>query len=81
MKAVVNEIQVNGGVIVHSLEEAITEYHKNHDSFKLHFLITLPNGETKSITIRQEQSLTVAYGDFEGLPNFIEYSQDVVKQQ
>ena len=48
---------------------------------KMHFTIKLPNGETKHITIRDEDGETVAYGDFEGLPSFLDYSRQVLGEE
>ena len=71
MKAKVIEIQVGGGAIYPSLLEACLEYPKV-------YLIELPNGNHKSITIRDEDDGVVAYGDFEGLPSFLDYSKEVL---
>jgi len=83
MKAVVKEIQVGGGRTYKSLEEACREYvdmiSTNSGYYaKINFTIKLPNGQIKSITIRDEDNETVAYGDFDGLPNFLDYSKEVV---
>ena len=82
MKAIVKEIQVGGGSICHSLEDACREYVlmvRNVDGYraKICFVIQLPNGETKQITIRDEDSETVAYGNFEGLPGMLDYAKEV----
>ena len=83
MKAIVQSIQVGGGKVVNSLQEAVAEYARmlQDEEFpaleKLHFAIELPSGEIKHITIRDEDSGTVAYGDFVGLPNSLEYARDV----
>ena len=47
---------------------------------KLNFTIKLPDGTIKSITIRDEDDQTVAYGDFEGLPDFLDYSKEVLEK-
>lgn len=77
--AKVEEIQVCGGKICHDLAAACSEYleciAKGTDREKLHFDIVLSNGITKSITIRQEESEVVAYGDFDGLPDALEWAQ------
>ncbi len=77
--AVVNEIQVCGGRIVKNLKDACLEYlaclANNVDREKLNFSITLADGNTKSITIRQEDDRVIAYGNFEGLPNSLEWEQ------
>lgn len=78
--AKVKEIQVCGGTIHTSLYEACKEYIKSIDEGwtekeKLHFTIILSSGKVKCITIRQEGDGMVAYGDFEGLPNFLDWAQ------
>ena len=84
MAAIVKEIQVGGYVTCESLEEACNAYvgMLRKPGFaprtKIHFTIELPNGKTKTITIRDEDTQTVAYGDFEGLPDFLEYAKEVM---
>lgn len=85
MKATIKEIQVGGGVCVHSLEEACKEFVKMASRSsetgyraKLNFTIKLPDGQMKTITIRDEDEETVAYGDFKGLPDFLDYSKEVL---
>ena len=78
MMATVKEIQVNGGRLVYNLADACIEYLaqlETTDRIKMNFSILLASGEVKSITIRQEENEIVAYGDFEGLPSFLEWSQ------
>lgn len=81
--ATVKEIQVCGGKVFTSLLEACQEYvdqvKKGVDREKLHFAITLPGGKVKTITIRQEDDKVIAYGDFEGLPSFLEWALNIVK--
>ena len=81
MVATVSEIQVCGGRLFNNLEEACRDYlqclAEGIDREKLNFSIALPNGELKHITIRQEEKRVVAYGDFEGLPSFLEYAREV----
>jgi len=83
MKAVVTEIQVCGGRLFNNLEEACKDYlhclEDGIDREKLNFAIVLPNKETKHITIRQEVGEIVAYGDFEGLTNHLDYAREVIK--
>jgi len=80
------EIQIGGGPIVHTLEEACREYIRLLDSgepirAKIHFTIEAKHGETRVITIRDDDDLgTVAYGDFEGLSSFLEYAKEVIKE-
>ena len=77
--ATVIEIQVCGSKLVSTLKKACQEYlhclKNGTDREKLHFCIVLATGETRSITIRQEDNEVVAYGDFEGLPNALEWAQ------
>lgn len=85
-KAVVKEIQVGGYKCVHSLEVACKSYCdmvEKEEGYraKLIFVIKLPNGEIKQITIRDEDNQTVAYGDFEGLPGFLDYAKEVCKER
>jgi len=80
MKAIVTEIQVGGNKIVYSLEGACGEYlrmMKQEEGYrsKINFAIKLPNGKIGHITIRDGDGETVAYGDFEGLPSFLDYAQ------
>jgi len=81
MRAIVKEIQIGGDEIVHSLEDACCEYMEmvhSPESYraKMNFTIQLPDGEIKSITIRDEDDQTVAYGDFVELPSFLDYSKE-----
>lgn len=73
------QIQVCGGKLCPTLETACQEYLEclmnDVDREKISFTIVLGKGQTKHITIRQESNRVVAYGDFEGLPNFLEYAQ------
>ena len=77
--ATVKEIQVCGGKIHTFLSTACLDYleclARGTDREKMNFAITQANGEVKHITIRQEDDRIVAYGDFEGLPNAIDYAQ------
>ena len=81
MIPVVKEIQVCGGRLCTNLEDACQDYLKclanGIDREKLHFTIILPDGKVKSITIRQGDGRVVAYGDFEGLPNALDYAYEV----
>ncbi len=77
--ATVREIQVDGGKVVQTLEEACIEYLarlEETDRKKLHFCIILASGKIRGITVRQEGDRVIAYGDFEGLPNALEEAQD-----
>lgn len=86
MEAIVREIQIGGGRIVDSLEAACREYirmvdNSGEDGYraKLCFILELPIGEVKQITIRDTDSQTVAYGDFGGLPSFLDYAKKEVE--
>ena len=81
MKAKVIEIQVGGGPIATTLAGACLLFSDHLDRPKLHFLIELPNGERKSLTIRDDDEGVVAYGDFEGLPNFLDYAKETLGSQ
>ena len=77
-KAIVSAIQVGGIWEVHTLEQACRQYLAIIDSKggyrpKMQFIIDLPDNNTKMITIRDEDNVTVAYGNFEGLPSFMDY--------
>ena len=79
--AVVTEIQVGGAYLASSLEETCLLFvSKQPARPKISFAIRLPNGETKYITIRDEDEMTVAYGDFEGLPSMLEYAKEVLNE-
>lgn len=81
MKAVVVEIQVCGGPLTYSLEDAsailLNEVKNGTDRVKIHFTIKLPNGEVKHITIRDVDAETVAYGDFEDLPSILDWAKEL----
>lgn len=82
MKAIVKQIQIGGGQIVDTLEDACIEFlamiHRQDVArYKINFTIELPNGEIKAITIRDEGNETVAYGDFEGLPSMLDYAENL----
>ena len=82
MKAIVFEMQVGGLYCTTSLYEACKRYIAMVDSAqpcrtKIRFAIKIPSGETRGITIRDEDGETVAYGDFRGLPNFLDYCQEM----
>jgi hypothetical protein len=79
MVAEVIEIQIGGLTIVNNLFDACKELIHQKKSplpVKINFTIKLPNGEIKTITVRDENSGTVAYGDFVGLPSFLEYAHE-----
>lgn len=80
MKAKVVQIQVGGGPIASSLEDAIRMWHEcPPDRKKLHFLISI--GERlESITIRDEEGEegTFAYGSFAGLQDALTYAVETL---
>jgi len=84
VRAIVTEIQVGGYHNCKSLEEACEAYLSLKGDLeiiprtKIHFDIKLPSGIMKTITIRDEDNQTVAYGDFEGLPSFLDYAEEVI---
>ena len=78
--AVVKSIQVGGAVDVSSLRSmcsALVEILEEGGPIKIYFGILLPNGEERSITIRDDEGQTYAYGDFEGLPSFLDFAQEI----
>jgi hypothetical protein len=81
--AKVKEIQICGGKICDRLYGACGEYIKaidnGTDREKLHFDILLDNGQTKSITLRQMEDGVHVYGDFEGMPNALEWVRTVMR--
>jgi len=86
MEAKVIVIQVGGGQICHTLEDACNAFDEMMKAWeaprtKIHFTIQMPNGEVKTITIRDEDDKTVAYGSFEGLPSFLDYTKDTMEKQ
>jgi len=80
MKAIVEGIQVGGLTNCSSLQEASKEYSKGTMRPKMHFVIRLPDKTVRYITIRDEDNQTVAYGDFEGLPSFLDYAKEVLDE-
>ena len=84
-KAKVVSIQVGGVANVKSLEGACRELIRQAQEFeirrtKICFVIKLPTGEQKQITIRDEDDETVAYGDLEGLPSMVDYAKEMMKE-
>ena len=79
--ATVKEIQVCGGRIFTMLSDACLDYiqciARGTDREKIHFAVVLADGQVKHITFRQEDEGVVVYGDFEGLPSFFDYAQEV----
>jgi hypothetical protein len=77
-KAVVRAIQVGGYHGCNSLKDMCEGYLDNCENQtsrdKICFAIELENGETRQLTVRQEDSEIIAYGDFTELPSFVEYS-------
>ena len=81
-KAVVTQIQVGVATQAARLQAAITAAYFAPEEFaarpKLIFVIKCNDGQTRQITIRDEDTETVAYGDFAGLPSFLEYAREAV---
>ena len=79
--AIVKEIQVGGLDVCNNLEKAcsylLDQIAVGNSRVKLNFTVKLPSGEIKSITIRDEDNETVAYGDFEGLPSMLDYAREM----
>ncbi len=80
--AKVKEIQICGGPLAITLEAACYEYlrqlRQDTDREKLAFSIVLDTGETKHITFRQMDDGIHVYGDFEGMPNFLDWSKQTL---
>jgi len=79
--AVVKSIQVGGVVAAGSLVEMaglLMAEDLQGVPLKASFEIKLSNGTTRTITIRDEDHHTVAYGDFDGLGSFLDYAQETV---
>lgn len=81
-KAKVVEIQVGGVANVNSLEGACRELIRQVREFeirrtKICFVVELPTGEHKQITIRDEDDETIAYGNMEGLPSMLDYAKEM----
>ena len=75
----VTSIQIGGGDIVQTLEEACLKYIEMLRSgepiyTKISFAIKTKDGSVKMITIRDDEE-TIAYGDFDGLSSFIEVAR------
>jgi hypothetical protein len=79
--AKVKEIQVCGGRITTMLSDACLNYIEDiaqgTDRAKLNFSIVLDDGTTKHITFRQEDDGIHVYGDFEGMPDALEWANRV----
>ena len=85
-KAVVREIQIGGLTVVNTPQFSDLVKAFDWDSteiipMKVAFTITLPNGRTKHLTIRQETDCMIVYGDFDGLPSFLDYAQSVIQEE
>ena len=82
--AKVRDIQVCGGHMADELYDACQEYIKRVDGGidreKLNFAVILDDGTIKHITIRQMDEGVVAYGDFDGMPNALEWAQELLRQ-
>ena len=90
MKAVVRWIQVGGGRICQTLEDACAGYNEMmiesleeglQPRTKILFAIQCPDGQTRQITIRDEDGEVVAYGNFEGLPSVLGYAKEVAASE
>lgn len=83
--ATVFTIQVGGYKNCHTLKEACEEYLRmitNTEGYrdKISFAIHCNDGVTRFITIRDEDDKTVAYGDFKGIPDILEYAKILSKK-
>jgi len=72
------EIQVCGLNLYNKLYHACQDYIKRVDEGidreKLNFAIKLADGSTKHITFRETANGIEVYGDFEGMPDMLEWS-------
>lgn len=80
----VKEIQVCGGTIIKpayhgTLADICLAYLQDviqgTDREKIRFTVILDDDTVKDITFRQEDDGIQVYGDFEGIPNFLEWSK------
>lgn len=85
--AKVSEIQICGGKVVKpylngTLADACLNYieaiAQGIDRQKLNFSVTLDDGTTKHITFRQEDDGIHVYGDFEGMPDALEWAKRIM---
>ncbi len=74
---IVEEIQVNGFCLSTTLPQVLKAPSLGEIPYKISFCIRCLDGKNRQITIRQEDSRIIAYGDFEGLIDFIQYAQEV----
>ncbi len=77
--AKVKQIQICGGDIRTMLSDACVSYLQalthGTDREKLNFAITLDDGTTKQITFCQCDDGIEVYGNFEGMPNFLDWAK------
>lgn len=87
--AKVREIQICGGNIVKpekggTLADVCIDYIQallqEVDRQKINFAIILDDGTTKTITFRQEDDSIHVYGDFEGMPDALEWAQRIMEE-
>lgn len=77
--AQVRELQVCGGHIYNKLYEACQDYigcvDSGIDREKLNFAVELDDFTVKHITFRETGDGLEVYGDFEGMPDALEWAQ------
>lgn len=72
--AIVKGFQVGGVTILNTLRGACSAF-VLEEAQKLNILVQFPDGNTHSLTLREDNDdNTVMYGDFQGLPSFLEYA-------
>ena len=74
-------IQIGGAILANNLEDACREFVRSSQDYNLPFKIRFSirtNDGVKYITIRDDLNKTYAYGNFEGLQNFLEFSQEIL---
>ena len=82
--AKLREVQVCGCRVFDNLEEACSDYlhclANDIDREKLNFAVELDDGTVKHITFRETEDGVEVYGDFEGMPDALEWAQKYVKE-
>ena len=76
--AKVKAIQTNGYHICYTLKNACQELldpANENAPEKMNIAVITLSGKVKHITLRQEDDGIYVYGDFEGMPDFVEYAQ------
>jgi len=79
--AEIEEIQVCGGHVHQHLYSVCLDYiacvDGKIDREKINFAVALDDGSVKHITFRETDDGVQVYGDFEGMPNALEWAKRV----